>query len=94
MNPQQPLPNEDEDFDPEEIEAAANETRVDDTPPELDPRTENLTKWNEPPTASGTAAPKVEPEDEASIAEQLVNEGTDEADRVSRLAAADPDFEP
>ena len=44
--------------------------------------------------ASGKAAPRVLPEDEASIAERLVYEGTDEADRERRIAAADPDFDP
>ena len=38
--------------------------------------------------------PTVKPEDETSIAEQLINEGTDEADRERRIAAEDPDFEP
>jgi hypothetical protein len=94
MNSSQPRPNEDDDIDPAEIEAAANETPTDVTPPELDPRTENLTAWDEAPASAGTAAPRVVPEDETSIAEQLVYEGTDEADRDRRLAAADPDFEP
>ena len=94
MNSQQPLPNEDEDIDPAEIEAATDETPTDVTPPELDSHTKNLTAWDEAPSASGTAAPRVLPEDETSIAEQLVYEGTDEADRDRRLAAADPDFEP
>ena len=94
MNSQKPLPNEDDDIDPAEIEAASDETPTDVTPPELNPQTENLTEWDEAPASSGSAAPRVMPEDETSIAEQLVNEGTDEADRERRLAAADPDFEP
>lgn len=64
------------------------------TPPELNKLTKELTEWDEPPAATGTAAHKVLPEDEVSIAEQLVYEGTDEADRDLRLAAADPDSEP
>ncbi len=94
MNSQQPLPNEDDDIDPAEIETASDETPTDGTPPELDPQTENLTAWDEAPSAAGTAAPRVVPDDETSVAEQLVNEGTDEAERDRRLAAADPDFEP
>lgn len=94
MNSPQPRPNDDDDIDPAEIEAAADETPTDVTPPELDPRTENLTAWDEPPTSAGTAAPRVLPEDETSIAEKLVYEGTDEAERDRRLAAADPDFKP
>ena len=94
MSPQLPLPNEDDDIDPEEIAAAADETPTDLTPPELSAQTQNLTEWDAPPASSGIATPKVVPEDETSIAEQLVEEGTDEADRERRLAAADPDFEP
>ena len=33
-------------------------------------------------------------EDEATIDEELTEEGIDEADRDQRIAAADPDFEP
>jgi hypothetical protein len=89
-----PLPNDDNDISPEEIEAAADETPTDLTAPELDPQTKELTTWDEPPEAAGHAVPRVLPEDETSIAEQLVYEGTDEADRDRRIAAADPDFEP
>lgn len=94
MNPKAPLPNDDEEVSPEEIAAASDETPTDTTAPELDSRTKELTEWDTPPDAAGGAAPKVQPEDEVSIAEQLVYEGTDEADRTSRQAAADPDFEP
>jgi hypothetical protein len=94
------LPPEDEEEQEiaEETVAAADDTPTDVTPPELDARTEELTEWDEAPSAHGTAAPKVGPagddEDEDSIAEKLVYEGTDEADRERRIAAADPDFEP
>jgi len=87
-------PSEDEEFDPEELEAAADETPTAAIPPELDERTKDLTAWDEAPTSAGTAAPKVMPEDEASVDEQLVDEGVDEAERERRIAAADPDFEP
>jgi hypothetical protein len=87
-------PSEDEEFEPEELEAAADETPTDTTPPELDERTKDLTAWDEAPTSAGTAAPKVVPEDEAAVEEQLVDEGVDEAERERRMAAADPDFEP
>lgn len=93
MNP--PIPLRDDDIDPAEISAAAaDETPADLTPPEIDARTRNLTAWDEPPATTGTAAPKVVPEDEAAVAEKLVYEGTDEAERDRRLAASDPDFEP
>jgi hypothetical protein len=87
-------PSEDEEFDPEELEAAADETPTDAIPPELDERTKDLTTWDEAPASAGTAAPKVVPEDEAAVEEQLVDEGVDEAERERRMAAADPDFEP
>jgi hypothetical protein len=94
------LPPEDEEKQEiaEEIEDATDETPTDVKPPELDQRTEELTEWDDAPSAHGTAAPKVGPtadeEDEDSIAAKLVYEGTDEADRERRIAAADPDFEP
>ena len=94
MNSPQPRSNEDDEIDPAEIEAAADETPTDVTPPELNSQTENLTAWDEALGSAGTAAPRMVPEDETSIAEHLVYEGTDEADRDRRLAAADPDFEP
>lgn len=93
MNTHPPQP-QDDDIDPEEIQFAADETPTDVTPPELNKQTKELTEWDLPPAAAGKAAPKVLPEDEVSIAEQLVYEGTDEADRDRRMAAADPDFQP
>ena len=87
-------PNDEERTDPEEIEAASDETPTDFTAPELSPATKDLIEWDERPTVSGTTAPKVLPEDEVPAGERLVYEGTDEADRERRMAAADPDFEP
>ena len=94
MNLEELKPNDDEDVDPEEIQTSSDETPTDVTAPELNAETKELTVWDEPVSASGKSAPKVLPEDEATIAEQLVYEGTDEADRERRIAAADPDFEP
>jgi len=76
------------------VDDRAGRARRDVTAPELNAETKELTAWDEPVGASGKAAPKVLPEDEASIAERLVYEGTDEAERERRIAAADPDFEP
>jgi hypothetical protein len=59
-----PRPNDDDKPDPEEIEAALDETPTDITAPALSPTTKDLIEWDEPPTASGAAAPKVLPEDE------------------------------
>jgi hypothetical protein len=96
MNANTPPPDEDEDAESvaEEIQAAADETPTDTTAPELSAQTKDLTEWDDVPAAHGTSAPKVLPDDEDSIAAQLVYEGTDEADRERRIAAADPDFEP
>jgi hypothetical protein len=89
-----PLPNDDPEVDPAEIEAASDETPTSVGAPELNAVTKDLTAWDEPPADRGTAATKVLPEDEISAAEQFVAEGMDEADRDQRIAAADPDFEP
>lgn len=93
MIPKPRQPNDD-DISPEELDVAADETPTDVTAPELSPETKGLVEWDEPPESVGHAVPKVEPDDENSIAEQLVDEGADEADRDRRIAAADPDFEP
>jgi hypothetical protein len=94
MKPQSPEPNDDADISPEDLDVASDETPTDVLAPELDAKTKNLVTWDESPAESGKAAPKVRPDDDTSIAEQLVYEGTDEADRDSRIAAVDPDFEP
>jgi hypothetical protein len=93
MNPKTVEPNDDDDFDAEEIEDAAQEGVTPSSAPEVDSKTENLTEWDEPATAP-TSEPKIPFEDETTIAEELVEEGNDEADREQRLASADPDFEP
>jgi hypothetical protein len=94
MNDYQDEVGDDREIDPQEIETASDETPTDVTAPELDAQTKELTVWDEAPSTLGSAAPKVLPEDEVSIAEQLVYEGTDQADRDRRIAAADPDYEP
>jgi hypothetical protein len=99
MSANKPTRDEDEDegLTAEEIADIADETPTDVTAPELDDRTKELTEWNDAPADHGSAAPKVSPadeDDEDTVAAKLVYEGTDEADRERRLAAADPDFEP
>jgi hypothetical protein len=88
------IPNDDDDSDPRDLESAADEAPTEIRAPELSEKTKELIAWDEPPDATGHEVPTVKPEDETSIAEQLINEGTDEADRERRIAAADPDFEP
>jgi hypothetical protein len=92
--PEKPQLRDDPEFDAREIEDAEFASQDDERAPELDPRNVELTTWDEPPSSSGTAAPKVGMEDEIPPGEQLVEEGIDEADREQRLAAADPDYEP
>jgi len=91
-------PDEDLEQNAEELaDAAADESLTDVTPPEVDARTEQITEWDDAPAAHGTAAPKGMPggdDDEDTVAAKLVYEGTDEAERERRIAAADPDFEP
>lgn len=55
-------------------------------PPEAD---EAVEKWSEAAASHGHQGPHVELEDEQSAAEQLVNEGIEEADHEQRLAASD-----
>lgn len=58
--------------------------------PELDsPDVENITEWDTPPEAMGGKAPTVGADDDSSIAEELINEGLDEADHDQRYAAAE-----
>jgi len=79
--------------DPIELEAATDESALEEGPAEL-LHAEKLTEWDQPPGSSGGPAPTVQPDDEAGLDEELVNEGVEEADRDQRIAAADPDFEP
>jgi hypothetical protein len=92
--PRKRRPADDPDFDIREIEEAEYSTAADEAAPEVDPRTVNLTSWDDPPGSSGTSAPKTHLDDEIPPGEQLVEEGVDEADRDQRLAASDPDYEP
>jgi len=87
--------DEDETATAEEIADAADEAATDVTAPEVDAQTEKVTEWDDAPASHGVKAPKVLEEDEEdTISAKLVYEGTDEADRERRLAAADPDYEP
>jgi hypothetical protein len=92
MTIDKPTPN-DEDSDPHALEDATDETAAEPDPPEVTEQTKELVAWDEPPGAAGHEVPPVQPADETSAAEQLVEEGIEEADRDRRIAAADPDFE-
>jgi len=56
--------------------------------PEADAELEEVTAWDEPPTQTGHLVAPIPLEDEAAIAEQLVEDGLDEADHDIRVAAA------
>ena len=94
MNPKPVEPNNDDEVDTQEIEAAADERVTPDTAPEVNSKTQNLTEWDQPAPTSPDGASKTPFDEETTIAEQLVEEGIDEADRELRIASADPDFEP
>lgn len=88
-----PLDNEPE-VDIAELETASERNESIPDAPELAPGTAGLTEWDTPPTAAGSNVPDASAEDEASIGQQLAEQGVDEADRDQRIAAVDPDFEP
>jgi hypothetical protein len=50
---------------------------------------EQVTAWDDSPADHGSQAPDILPEDEANIAEVLVQEGLEEADHDRRVSAAD-----
>lgn len=89
--------NDDPDVDPKDIQAAAEEMTDPgvDPAPEESPELARVTQWDEAPSTTGTATPKYGGDmDENQVGEELVQDGVESADRDSRLAATDPDFEP
>ncbi|MHA3772745.1 hypothetical protein ACXR0O_14520 [Verrucomicrobiota bacterium sgz303538] len=58
-------------------------------PEVVDPEIEKVVTWDEAPEESGSRAPQVLPEDEANIAETLVQEGLEEAEHDQRLSSAE-----
>lgn len=81
--------------DPQElIDAAQESVTTPELPPEVDETTDELTTWDEAPTASGTQTPERPMDDEANVSELLVDEGIEEADREQRVAAAETDETP
>jgi hypothetical protein len=61
-------------------------------PEAAEPGLEQLTSWDEAPEESGHRASRVLPENDENIAEQLVQEGLEEAEHDLRVTAAnDPD---
>ncbi len=81
-------------FTDADLARAAEELAGGSTPtvaPEADPATEEITAWDEPPAQSGHRVPTVPLEDETSVAEQLVQDGIEEAEHDVRVAAAEDD---
>ena len=58
-------------------------------PEAVEPEIENVVAWDEAPEESGSRAPQVLPEDEANIAETLVQEGLEEAEHDQRLSSVE-----
>lgn len=58
--------------------------------PEADEMLEQVTTWDEPPTQTGHLVPTPPLEDENAIAEQLVDDGLEEADHDIRVASETP----
>jgi hypothetical protein len=85
---------DDEGSGPHSLEDVIDEAPIESDVPEVSEQTKKLIAWDEPPDAAGHEVPPVEPEDETSVVEELVEQGMDEADRDRRIAAADPDLEP
>jgi hypothetical protein len=57
--------------------------------PEAGGELENLTTWDTPLDAAGHQSPVRAPDDEANIAEKLVEEGIEEADHHQRVRAGE-----
>ena len=87
------IPNDDDDSDRRDLEIAADEEPDENRElPSCRSKRKSWSGWDEPPEATGHEATTVHRKDETSIAEELINEGTDEADRERRIAAEDPDL--
>ena len=54
-----------------------------------DQEVENIVTWDDAPESAGARAPQVLPEDEANIAETLVQEGLEEAEHDQRLSSVE-----
>lgn len=58
-------------------------------PPEADESVKPVELWSMAPASMGHEGPHSELEDEANLAEELVEEGVEEADREQRLSATE-----
>lgn len=68
---------------------AARRELVRQAPPGVAPEgQESLQSWDEAPEANGSHRPRVAPDDETSPVELLIEEGLNEADHDTRVAAS------
>ena len=58
-------------------------------PEAVDQEVENIVTWDDAPESAGARAQQVLPEDEANIAETLVQEGLEEAEHDQRLSSVE-----
>lgn len=82
-----------DEVDTHSMDLAVDDSLTDVTPPELNAATKDVVEWDDAPSSHGHMTTRPYNEEEDSIGAMLVYEGTDEADRERRMAAADPDFE-
>ena len=71
----------------EEVLEAAEKIDGESLAPEVSARTAEITVWDESPEDAGWRVHQRPMENQVSIAEQLVSEGNEQADREQRMAA-------
>jgi len=82
--------NEPHDLDRQQAQAELlGPAEAGDGPEAVNEELERITSWDEAPESTGVRAALVRPEDDANIAETLVQEGMEEAEHDQRLSAAD-----
>jgi hypothetical protein len=75
----------------EEILEAADKIDAESLAPEVSTRTAEMTVWDESPEDVGWRVHERPMENRVTIAEQLVSEGNEQADREQRMAAGASD---
>jgi len=91
------MENQDPDVDLRDFEEVSEELTDPgvEPAPEVPPGMADVTQWDEAPATEGTMAPNVGTQrEENEVGEELVQDGVEAADRDSRLASVDPDYEP
>ena len=84
--------NEARESDREQAQAElVGPSEVGNAPEEVEDDMESIVSWDEAPESTGVHAGEVLPEDEANIAETLIQEGMEEAEHDQRLSAVEGD---